>query len=54
MIAFIVGVCAFFIGCGITSYIVGKVAYEEGVQDERRGWYIHAHCHGWKEEDFKH
>lgn len=31
---------------------VGHVAYEEGIQDERRKWYIHADCYGWKEEDF--
>lgn len=52
MTAFIIGVVCFFVGLSIGSNITGKVAYEEGVTDERRKWYIHAHCYHWKEEDF--
>lgn len=52
MIALLIPV-AFMLGVGIGGYISGHVGYEEGIQDERRKWYIHAQCYGWKEEDFK-
>ncbi len=48
----IVGFVCFIVGMSVGSYISGKVAYEEGVHDERRKWYVHAECHHWKEEDF--
>ena len=41
------------IGAAIGSAISGHVAYMDGITDERRKWYIHAHCHFHKEEDFK-
>jgi hypothetical protein len=40
------------IGAAMGSAISGHVAYVEGIQDERRKWYVHAHCHFHKEEDF--
>ena len=36
----------------LVCYIIGHVAYEEGIQDERIKTYLHAHYYGWKEEDF--
>ena len=35
-----------FFGLVIGDGIGGHVAYEEGIDDERRQWYIHAHFHG--------
>jgi hypothetical protein len=50
--AAIVGLICFMFGVGLGCAISGHVAYEEGVSDERRKWYIHAHCWNWKEEEF--
>ena len=40
------------IGAAIGSAISGHVAYMDGIQDERRKWYVHARGHLHKEEDF--
>jgi len=47
MLTFVIGITAFLFGMGIASYISGYVAYQEGIEDERKKWYIHAHywCH---------
>lgn len=50
---FTIVIFSFMFGLGIGSYISGHSAYEEGISDERRKWYIHAHYWGWKKEDFK-
>lgn len=39
-------IIGFFIGLAIGNGIGGHVAYEEGIEDEKSQWYIHAHCHG--------
>ena len=41
-----------FIGIAIGDAIGGHVAYKEGIEDERRQWYIHAHCHGYDQGEF--
>jgi len=48
----VIGFICFCLGASIGSCISGHVAYEEGVTDERRKWYVHAEDHHWKEEDF--
>lgn len=42
-----------FLGMPIGNIIGGHVAYREGVEDERRKWYIHAHYHLHDESEFK-
>lgn len=42
-----------WIGVAIGCAMGGHIAYEEGIMDERRKWYIHAERHFYKEEDFK-
>lgn len=41
-----------WIGVAIGCAMGGHIAYEEGIMDERRKWYIHAERHFYKEEDF--
>ena len=52
MIIFVIGVTAFLLIVGGACYIVGHVAYKEGVEDEQRGRYFHADQYGYTEEDF--
>lgn len=42
-----------FVGLAIGDGIGGHVAYQEGIEDERRQWYIHAHMHGHDSRKFE-
>lgn len=50
VIGIIIGI---LIGAAIGSAISGHVAYMDGVMDEKRKWYVHAHWHLHDEESFK-
>lgn len=50
VVGIIIGIC---VGLATGDAIGGHVAYKEGIEDERRHWYIHAHCHGYDEGEFK-
>lgn len=52
MVGVVFCMIAFLVGMALASYISGYVAYEDGIEDERRKWYIHAHCHGHKESEY--
>lgn len=53
MTTFILAVAAFFLGLAIATKVVGGVAYDEGVRDEKQHWYIHAHNWGCDAEAYK-
>ena len=53
MTTFIIALAAFLLGMAIAAKVVGGVAYDEGVRDEKRHWYIHAHNWGCDAETYK-
>lgn len=53
VIGFIVGAAAFFIGIILGANLAGCIAYREGVEDTKKGNYIHARCWHHNKEEFE-
>lgn len=54
MTTFIVSIIAFFFGAALGGHIMGRTAYDDGVNDEKQRWYIHARHYGLNQEDYIH
>lgn len=53
VIGFIVGGCSLFIGIIFGANLAGCIAYREGVEDTKKGNYIHAHCWHHHKKEFE-
>lgn len=54
MIIFIVSTIAFLLGAAVGGHIMGRTAYDDGVNDEKQRWYIHARRYGLNQEYYIH
>ena len=52
-IAFMVGICALFIGILFGGTVAGYIAYREGVEDTKSNRFIHAKCWHHHKEEFE-